>query len=315
MAANAVSLSDLADAMSSPCAGRTHQSLHRRALGRSSRRPRSPRHRGDGRRWASTRRGSKMCFGAPIRQVKTTATWPGWRFSWRTAPVGAGVTVNHLCASGLEAVNQAVRAARCGDEDVFIAGGVESISAPYSMPRGPQMPKAGNVTIYDPSLGWRPQPQMQAMFPLEAMGCTAENIVDDLGHTGRSRRVCAGQSPEGDRRPEAGAFDKEVLPVVAPAGHQKTITVERDEDRVRGRPSRSWRRCGLIRSGSRSRPATVPAQRCCRSGRGRRCSARHGHDPDGAGAEHIAAGVDPVTMGRAGPRISEGPEASRSHGR
>ena len=77
-----------------------------------------------------------------------------------------GVTVNRLCASGLEAVNQAYRAAKVGEGDLFIAGGVESMSrAPYSMPRGPQMPKAGNVTIYDTSLGWRyPNPKMAAMF-------------------------------------------------------------------------------------------------------------------------------------------------------
>ncbi len=63
-----------------------------------------------------------------------------------------GVTVNRLCASGLEAVCQAFRAVRCNDGDIFIAGGVESMSrAPYSMPRGPQLPKAGNVTIYDTS--------------------------------------------------------------------------------------------------------------------------------------------------------------------
>ena len=91
-----------------------------------------------------------------------------------------GVTVNRLCASGLEAVNQAFRAVRCGDGALFLAGGVESMSrAPYSMPRGPQMPKAGNWTAWDTCLGWRyPNPRMEAMFPLEAMGCTAENLVD-----------------------------------------------------------------------------------------------------------------------------------------
>ena len=63
-----------------------------------------------------------------------------------------GVTVNRLCASGLESICQAFRSIKCGDGDIFVAGGVESMSrAPYSMPRGPQMPKAGNVTIYDTS--------------------------------------------------------------------------------------------------------------------------------------------------------------------
>ena len=89
-----------------------------------------------------------------------------------------GVTVNRLCASGLEAVVQAYRAAQCGDGEVFVAGGVESMSrAPYSMPRGSSFPKAGNLTIYDTSLGWRfPNPKMERLFPLEAMGCTAENL-------------------------------------------------------------------------------------------------------------------------------------------
>ncbi len=96
-----------------------------------------------------------------------------------------GVTVNRLCASGLEAVNQAFRAARVGDGSLYLAGGVESMSrAPYSVPRGNTTAKTGNVTIYDTSLGWRyPNPRMEALFPLEAMGRTAENIVEQMGIT------------------------------------------------------------------------------------------------------------------------------------
>ena len=94
-----------------------------------------------------------------------------------------GVTLNRLCASGLEAVNQAARAAQCGDGSVYIAGGVENMSrAPYVFARGTVAPKAGNITGFDTSLGWRfPNKKMEAMFPLEAMGCTAENQVDDHG--------------------------------------------------------------------------------------------------------------------------------------
>ncbi|MCB9677062.1 MAG: thiolase family protein [Alphaproteobacteria bacterium] len=93
-----------------------------------------------------------------------------------------GVTLNRLCASGLEAVNQATRMIKCGDARICVAGGVESMSrAPYSMPRGPHMPKAGNVTAWDTTLGWRyPNPRLEAMFPLEAMGMTAENILDRI---------------------------------------------------------------------------------------------------------------------------------------
>ncbi len=91
-----------------------------------------------------------------------------------------GFTVNRLCASGLEAVNQAARMVRLGDATVVLAGGVESMSrAPYVMPRGVNFPKMGNLTVYDSSLGWRfPNARMEALFPLEPMGETAENLVD-----------------------------------------------------------------------------------------------------------------------------------------
>ncbi|THF86715.1 thiolase family protein [Deinococcus sp. KSM4-11] len=92
----------------------------------------------------------------------------------------AGLTVNRLCASGLSAVNTAARAIRNGDGDVYVAGGVESMTrAPLSLPKGGTAFATGNVTAYDTTLGWRyPNPAMEALFPLEAMGETAENIVE-----------------------------------------------------------------------------------------------------------------------------------------
>ena len=93
----------------------------------------------------------------------------------------AGVTVNRLCASGLTAVNQAARAIKIGEGDVYVAGGVESMSrAPYSLPKNPiGFGPSGNVTAWDTTLGWRyPNPKLAARFPLEAMGETAENIFD-----------------------------------------------------------------------------------------------------------------------------------------
>src|SRR5512140_3889330 len=75
-----------------------------------------------------------------------------------------GVTVNRLCASGLNAVNMAARAIRCGEGDVFIAGGVESMSrAPYSIPKAEGGYSFGNLTAWDTALGWRyPNPQMKS---------------------------------------------------------------------------------------------------------------------------------------------------------
>src|SRR5690606_6354623 len=83
----------------------------------------------------------------------------------------AAVTVNRLCASGLNAVNMAARAIAASEGDVFIAGGVESMTrAPYSLPKNPQaFGPAGNITAWDTTLGWRyPNPRLAEMFPLEA---------------------------------------------------------------------------------------------------------------------------------------------------
>lgn len=138
-----------------------------------------------------------------------------------------GVTVNRLCASGLEAVVQGARAIAVGDADVVVAGGVESMSrAPYSLPRGPQQPKAGNFTAWDTSLGWRyPNPRMEAMFPLEPMGETAENVAAQLGISRADQDAFAAES---HRRAVAaiaeGAFDAEIVAVDTPDG-----PVDRDE--------------------------------------------------------------------------------------
>ncbi|MAA80104.1 MAG: acetyl-CoA C-acyltransferase [Deltaproteobacteria bacterium] len=143
-----------------------------------------------------------------------------------------GVTVNRLCASGLEAVVQGYRAARCGEGNVFLVGGVESMSrAPYSMPRGPQMPKAGNFQVYDTSLGWRyPNPKMEAMFPLEAMGCTAENVADMHNISREDQDIFALNSQKkAVAAIESGAFTDEIIPIEAPAGRRKTVLFSQDE--------------------------------------------------------------------------------------
>jgi 3-oxoadipyl-CoA thiolase len=98
-----------------------------------------------------------------------------------------GVTVNRLCASGLAAVNFAARAIRSGEGDVFIAGGVESMSrAPYSLPKAESGFPFGNLTAYDTALGWRyPNPKMKEKYGTEQMGETAENIAQTKPHITR----------------------------------------------------------------------------------------------------------------------------------
>ncbi len=153
----------------------------------------------------------------------------------------AGVTVNRLCASGLNAVNQAARAIAVGEGDVFVAGGVESMSrAPYSLPKNPRaFGPSGNVTAWDTSLGWRyPNPALAALFPLEAMGETAENIYQ----RSRDGAVAGGEIPreEQDRFAlrsharavdaiEAGRFRDEIVPVAVPQRRGEPRVVEVDE--------------------------------------------------------------------------------------
>jgi len=94
----------------------------------------------------------------------------------------AGVTVNRLCASGLSAVVAACHAVAAGDGDLFVAGGVESMTrAPLVMAKPEHAFARGNQTVYDTTLGWRfPNPRLEEMFPLESMG-----------ETGRTRSRCA----------------------------------------------------------------------------------------------------------------------------
>lgn len=152
-----------------------------------------------------------------------------------------GVTVNRLCASGLHAVNAAARAIACGEGDVYVAGGVESMTrAPYSLPKsGNLWGQMGNLTAYDTTLGWRyPNPKMEKLFPLEAMGETAENIYEmsQAGHitggeiTREEQDAFALQSQE--RACAAinnGRFKPEIVPVPIPQRRGDPILVDTDE--------------------------------------------------------------------------------------
>lgn len=153
----------------------------------------------------------------------------------------AAVTVNRLCASGLNAVNMAARAIRVGEGEVYVAGGVESMTrAPYSLPKNPRAwGPSGNVTAWDTTLGWRyPNPKMEALFPLEAMGETAENIYE-LSCAGGvaggpiSREEQDAFALESQRRAceaiNGGRFQAEIVPVPIPQRKGNPILVDTDE--------------------------------------------------------------------------------------
>jgi 3-oxoadipyl-CoA thiolase len=144
----------------------------------------------------------------------------------------AGVTLNRLCASGLDAINQAARAIKCGEGDAMVAGGVESMSrAPWSVPKTERAFPWGNVTMYDTTIGWRyANPKMEQMFPLEGMGQTAENIYDE---TGISREEQDAFALESQRRAaaaiESGRFKDEIVPVPVPQRKGPPLFVQIDE--------------------------------------------------------------------------------------
>jgi len=143
----------------------------------------------------------------------------------------SGITVNRLCASGLDAVLHADQAIKIGNGAAYIAGGVENMSrAPYVMSKAEQS-FARNQTIYDTSIGWRfPNPKMAEMFPLEGMGETAENIYEE---TGISRERQDAFALESQRRAveaiNAGKFKDEIVPVSIPQRKGDPIVVDTDE--------------------------------------------------------------------------------------
>lgn len=143
-----------------------------------------------------------------------------------------GATINRLCASGLEAINQAARMVRCGDGEIVIAGGVESMSrAPLVLSKGEGALASGNRIAYDSSLGSRfPNSKLEGLGCHESMGETAENIA--VKHA-VSREDQDRFALESHRRAiaamECGAFDNEVVSVCIPDGKGGLSHFRKDE--------------------------------------------------------------------------------------
>ena len=144
-----------------------------------------------------------------------------------------GATINRLCGSGLEAILTCARAIRAGEGELFVAGGVESMTrAPFAMPKSGTPWPNGNVTIYDTSLGWRfPNDKMKKLFPLEAMGETAENLVERFAISRAEQDEFALASHKRAIAAQArGAFADELIAVEAPGAKKgQTVRVEADE--------------------------------------------------------------------------------------
>jgi 3-oxoadipyl-CoA thiolase len=215
-----------------------------------------------------------------------------------------GVTVNRLCASGLEAVAQAARAVRCGDADLILAGGVESMSrSPFVMLKPERSLPRGDMRLVDTTIGWRfVNPRMKDMHGTDSMGETAENVAakyevsrsdqDEFALESHRRAVAAADS---------GRFDEEIVTVDAPQPKGPPVTVHSDEG---PRPDTDLERLAKLRPAFRE-GGSVTAGNSSQINDGAACvvvcseerAATLGLEPLARVVSSGVAGVDPAYMG------------------
>jgi acetyl-CoA C-acetyltransferase len=206
-----------------------------------------------------------------------------------------GVTVNRLCASGLSAVVEACRAVVAGEGDLFVAGGVESMSrAPLALMKGDRPWARGNVVAYDTHLGWRfPNPRLEAMFPLESMGETGENVAERFGVSREDQDAFALRSQRRWAEAQAaGRFADELVAVgeVAVDEHPRPDT---SAERLAAlRPA--FREGGTVTAGNATGVNDGAAALVVAS---EEKAAALGAEPLGAFVGSAVAGVDPRVMG------------------
>ena len=143
-----------------------------------------------------------------------------------------GSTVNRLCGSGLEAITQAGRAIETDHGDLFIAGGVESMTrSPMVMGKSGAPFQQGNVTVYDSTLGWRfPNPRLGELYPLISNGESAENVAEKYGISRKDQDACALESHRrAVRAAETGLFKDEIVSIAAPQKKDGTVVHDKDE--------------------------------------------------------------------------------------
>ncbi len=132
-----------------------------------------------------------------------------------------GCTVNRLCGSGLEAIAQAARAIMLGDGEVYLAGGVESMSrAPHVLPKAERAFPAGSLAVFDTALGWRMvNPKMEQLGHTDSLGQTAENLAVEYGISREQQdRFALHSHRKAVQAIEAGKFADELIPVETKTG-------------------------------------------------------------------------------------------------
>jgi len=207
----------------------------------------------------------------------------------------AGLTVNRLCASGLSAIVSACHAVAAGDGDLFVAGGVESMSrAPLVMAKPEQAFPRGNQTVWDTTLGWRfPNPRLEAMFPLESMGETGENVAERYVVAREEQDAFALQSQRRWSEADSGGrFADELVAVGEVVRDEHPRPETREEKLAALKPA--FREGGTVTAGNSSGLNDGAAALVIASEERAR---ELGVEPLGAFAGSAVAGVDPRVMG------------------
>jgi len=142
-----------------------------------------------------------------------------------------GTTMNRLCGSGMDAVIAAARAIKCGEADLIIAGGVESMTrAPFVMPKATTAFSRANE-VFDTTIGWRfVNPLMKKQYGIDSMPETAENVAEDFNVSREDQDAFAVRSQQkAGAAMENGRLAKEITPVVIPQRKGDDVVVDRDE--------------------------------------------------------------------------------------
>jgi acetyl-CoA C-acetyltransferase len=207
----------------------------------------------------------------------------------------AGVTVNRLCASGLSAVVSACHAVVAGDGDLFVAGGVESMSrAPLVMAKPDAAFPRGNQTVWDTTLGWRfPNPRLEEQLPLESMGETGENVAERYGVPREEQDAFALRSQQRWAEADAtGRFADELVPVGEAVRDEHPRPDTSAEKLAALKPA--FREGGTVTAGNSSGINDGAAALVIASEERAR---ELGAEPLGAFVRSAVAGVDPRVMG------------------
>jgi 3-oxoadipyl-CoA thiolase len=229
-------------------------------------------------------------------------------------PVGVtGLTVNRLCGSGLEAVAVAARAIRCGDQELVLAGGVESMSrAPFVMA------KAGaafsrEAAVFDTTIGWRfVNPALEKLYGVDSMMATAENLADERGIAREDQdRFAAWSQAKAAAAIERGLLAEEIVPVSVPRAKGEPQTVAVDEHPRPGTTTAELARLrplvrpdGTVTAGNSS---GVNDGACALVVASEAAARRHSLEPLARVVATAAAGVPPRVMG-----IAAAPAAERA---